>query len=537
MTDFPTAAKRIVEDYLRHEPVQATMSGLHDYDAELPDLTVDGFNAAALRAKAYVASLEHFAPEHLTADERIDRTLLHSHFSGAVHEHEARQPHKHEPSTYIDQAIVGVYSLLMHDFAPITDRVPAIDARLKGIPSLLAAGKANLERAPAIWTEIAQDEALGGVEFLQTDVAPLCKEHPQLSDPLTKAIEAFEDYGAFLRDDLAAKDGMPFSLGRELFDYRLKHEHLLPFDVDSLLAFGERAVESTRQALAETARRIDANKPWTEIVEQLRTDHPSAGDLIDAYRRSVDDAKRFVAERGLLTMPKDDVLDVVETPVFMRPTIPYAAYMPPGPYEARQRGQYYVTPVNEKLRPEERAEQLLGHNRFAMLLTNVHEAYPGHHVQLVKANHEPSLVRKIFESTVLIEGWALYCEQLVLDEGMTDDPRTRLFQLKDQLWRACRVVIDVMLHTGRMTFDEAVDMLVNTAHLERPNAAGEVRRYTQAPTQPMSYLTGKQQIMDLRERERTRLGARFDLKDFHDRLLGCGSIPVSLIESSFGETP
>ena len=194
---------------------------------------------------------------------------------------------------------------------------------------------------------------------------------------------------------------------------------------------------------------------------------------------------------------------------------------------------YYVTPIDQHLSPADRAEQLLGHNRFGMLLTNVHEGYPGHHLQLVVANQVQSPVRKLLSDTVFCEGWALYCEQLVLDQGMTEDPRVRLFQLKDQLWRACRVVIDVKLHTGRMTFDEAVDMLVNVAFLERPNAIGEVRRYTQEPTQPMSYLMGKEQIMQLRTREQERLGAGFALRQFHDRLLSYGTIPLSLIEPTF----
>ncbi|MBV8365479.1 MAG: DUF885 domain-containing protein, partial [Candidatus Eremiobacteraeota bacterium] len=181
--------------------------------------------------------------------------------------------------------------------------------------------------------------------------------------------------------------------------------------------------------------------------------------------------------------------------------------------------------------PEQR-EQMVGHNLYGMLLTNVHEGYPGHHLQLVVANKAPSLVRRLHDSTVFAEGWALYCEQLVLDEGFDEDPRTRLFQLKDQLWRACRVVIDVELHTGDMTFDQAVAMLVDVAKLEHVNAVGEVRRYTLYPTQPMSYLVGKQQIMDLREREKQRLGSAFSLREFHDRLLSQGTIPVALVESA-----
>ena len=217
----------------------------------------------------------------------------------------------------------------------------------------------------------------------------------------------------------------------------------------------------------------------------------------------------------------------------MRPTIPYAAYMPAGGFEPRQNGLYYVTPVNEQLPPAQRAQQMLGHNRFGMLLTNVHEGYPGHHLQLAVASGVTSPVRKLLWNTVFCEGWALYCEQLVLEEGITDDPRHRLFQLKDQLWRACRVVIDVKLHMGEMTFEQAVDMLVDVAHLERPNAIGEVRRYTQTPTQPMSYLMGKHQILDLRERERRRLGGDFSTRSFHDRLLSYGTIPLALIEPTF----
>jgi uncharacterized protein (DUF885 family) len=332
------------------------------------------------------------------------------------------------------------------------------------------------------------------------------------------------------------RNGMSFSIGRELFDFKLKTEHLLSYDTESLLAFGEGAVRETIAALERTAREIDPSESWVSLVEALRIDHPPESTLLAEYRRGVDEARRFVVERNLVTMPAEDRLDVIETPAFLRPTVPYAAYMPPGPFDRGQRGLYYVTPINPQLASDERAEQLLGHNRYAMLLTNVHESYPGHHLQLLIANEARSIVRKLLENTVLIEGWALYCEQLVLDEGMTTDPRVRLFQLKDQLWRACRVVIDVKVHTGRMTFDEAVEMLVGVAYLERPSAIGEARRYTQSPTQPMSYLTGKHQIMELREREKRRLGAQFDLRAFHDRLLSYGSIPVSLVEATFGET-
>ena len=536
MDDFQAAARRIIDDYLLHEPIKATLAGLHDHDAELPDLTADGFHAASLRAKAYLATLERFDANRLSVSERIDHTLLVSRFSTDVREFAELAPHRHDPSLYANVAIVGIYSLLMHDSAPTDARMPSILGRLEGVPKIIAAAQDNLDRSPAIWTQIAIEEAEGGAAFFRSQVEPLCRDDKRLHGALDNAIAAFDEYRTFLGGSYASRNGKSFAIGRELFDFKLRNEHLLPYDSDSLLAFGEQAVRETIEALERNAASIDPSKAWTQLVETLRTDHPDERHLLEEYRSGVEAARKFVVDRGLATMPLGEVLDVVETPLFMRPTVPYAAYMPPGPFDARQNGLYYVTPVNERLSVEERAEQMLGHNRHAMLLTNVHEAYPGHHLQLVRANESKSLVRKLLENTVLIEGWALYCEQLVLDEGMTDNPRTRLFQLKDQLWRACRVVIDVKLHTGEMTFDEAVDMLVGVAHLERPNAISEVRRYTQSPTQPMSYLTGKQQIMELRDRERKRLGSRFDLRAFHDHLLSYGSVPVSLIEPTFAGT-
>lgn len=533
MTDFSQAARAIIDDVLAHEPIEATWAGIHDYDADYPDVSLDGFTQAQTRAKAHLDALRRWKPQQLSPFELIDWQMLVSKFEVQLRELSQLELHKHSPSLYPNVAIEGIYSLLARDYAPLSDRLPALTSRLEKIPGIFAAARANLKRSPAIWREIAIEETEGAAEFLRQTVGPITKEHISAYAGLGAAITATNDYGRFLREDFSNSNGMPFAVGRELFDFKLKREHLLDLDADALLQFGERAVRTTLEQLAEAARSIDPKKTWGEIVEESRRELPAEQALLQEYRAGVDRAKQFVRDRKLVSIPSGESLQVVETPTFMRPTIPYAAYMPAGGFEPRQDGLYYVTPVNQRLTPEERAQQMSGHNRYGMLLTNVHEGYPGHHLQLVHASGVESPVRKLLWNTVFCEGWALYCEQLVLDEGFTTDPRHRMFQLKDQLWRACRVVIDVKLHTGTMTFNEAVDMLVNVAHLERPNAIGEVRRYTQSPTQPMSYLMGKHQILNLREREKQRLGSRFDLRSFHDRLLSYGTIPVALIEPTF----
>jgi len=532
---FAHAARTMMFDELRHSPIEATWAGVHDYDGDMPDLSADGFADDVRRARENVRALAAWDVRALSPEERIDHRLLVARFETQAREIEATQPHRHDPSLYANTAVEGVYSLLAREFAPLADRMPAVQSRLEQIPAAFEAGIANLERSPAIWTEIAIEETQGAADFLRENVEPLAAERPQLRAALDRALAACDRYESFLKETHAGRDGMPFAIGRELFDFKLRDEHLLPYDCESLLAFGEDAVRTTVTALEAVARRIDPTQTWIGLIQKMRAEHPAEEHLLSEYRKGVAAVREFVVQRNLVTIPSGEDLEVVETPAFLCPTVPYAAYMAPGAFDARQQGLYYVTPISARLSPAERAEALLGHNRYAMLLTNVHEAYPGHHLQLSCANKAPSEIRRLFDSDVFCEGWALYCEQLAVDEGITDDPRVHLFQLKDQLWRACRVVIDVKFHTGRMTFEQAVEMLVGVAHLERPNAIGEARRYTQSPTQPMSYLAGKQQIMEVREREKTRLGNAFSLRTFHDRLLSFGTIPVALVEASFAD--
>ncbi|HZV78194.1 MAG TPA: DUF885 domain-containing protein [Candidatus Binatus sp.] len=532
MTDFAATAEAIISERLKDDPIHATWTGLHDFDSDLPDVTAEGVARTEEALKAHVARLEDFTPGDLTPDERVDYQLLISELQVHLRELTELRPYQHDPSLYPSLAADAVYSIFARDYAPLAQRVPAAAARMRGIPGMLVAGMRNLQRSPKVWTDIAIEETEGTIEFFEQTVMPLLGTHEGAIAACRAAVAALAEYGRFLEEAHARRNGISFAVGREFFDYKLAHEHRVPFTAESLLQFGEEAVRLTQLRLQEVAETIDPGASWPELLERLRDEALPQGDLLTHYRKGLQQAREFVVSRGLVTLPDGETLEIVETPLFQRPTIPYAAYMAPGPFDVRQQGLYYVTPIDQSATPTQQREQRVGHNFFGMLLTNVHEGYPGHHLQLVLANQAPSLVRRLHDSTVFAEGWALYCEQLVLDEGFDDDPRTRLFQLKDQLWRACRVVIDVKLHTGEMTFDEAVAMLVDVAKLERVNAIGEVRRYTLSPTQPMSYLVGKQQIMDLREREKRRLGSAFSLCTFHDRLLSQGTIPIALVESA-----
>jgi uncharacterized protein (DUF885 family) len=283
------------------------------------------------------------------------------------------------------------------------------------------------------------------------------------------------------------------------------------------------------------ARQIDPHRTVQELMEEAKADHPTAEGLLDAYRQAVADIRQYVIDHEIATIPDDETLTIIETPVYLRPILPYAAYMPAGTLEERQDGIFIVTPVDPEQSAEEQEQKLKGHYWAKLPITALHEAYPGHHLQLVWSNRQETLPRRLgsYLATLFIEGWAFYCEELLEQMGYIAQPIQRLGRLSDQLWRAARIVLDVSLHTKGMPVEEAVDFLVKKCQLEPANALAEVRRYTQSPTQPQSYLMGKLAILDIVAEYRAAHPGLF-MRELHDAILGCGSLPPRLMRQQLG---
>jgi uncharacterized protein (DUF885 family) len=276
------------------------------------------------------------------------------------------------------------------------------------------------------------------------------------------------------------------------------------------------------------AKKIDpAAKDWAAVAKKIKGKHPAAPELLASYKKEVSRAREFLVQKDVVSFPPGETLDVIDTPAFMRATTS-AAYDPAPAFEERgAKGFFFVTPVEKSL-PAQKQEEMLRENDFADIVdTSVHEAYPGHHLQLSFARTNPSKARRAFSHAIFEEGWGLYSEELMAELGYYDDEQ-RLIQLEWTLVRAARVIIDVGLHVGDMTYEQAVKMLTDEVHLERALAVSEARRYTEDPTQPSAYLIGREKILELRERAKQRDGAKFSLKAFHTDLLGRGSIPPSL---------
>jgi hypothetical protein len=542
-----SAFTKMVDEFLvefwQHYPSKATYAGIHEYDEYLDCVSEDAIDGFIGLTGEYEHLCTRFKEEDLlNADNRIDLEILLGYLKADPLYYQIFKRHLRDPSYYVQIALYACHILRLRDFAPKEQRYLSLIARLKEIPQFLIDAKDNMRRTdfmPAVWLAMAREMTFSAQKFFSDIVIDISPEIESLKNDMmaagTLASKAFEDYLKFLDEELSNKPDGPFAAGKELYDILLKNIHMLPYESEEIEQIGLEYIDDTTRQIDELSRKFEPRKDWPAVIEGIKSDHPAPEELTDYYRDEVDKTRSFVLEKDLVSIPEGEVLEITETPPFARSILPYAAYLMPAPFESNQKGFFWVTPIDVSAPIEKQKEQLLGHSRPAIAVRTLHEGYPGHHLQLCHANRIQSRMRRIFRTSVFAEGWALYCEELMKEQGYYQDKRAELIQLKDQLWRACRVVIDVRLHSGRFGFDEAVTMLVEKARLEKYNAETEVKRYTQTPTQPMSYLIGKIEIERLLK-DYIKMFPDLKLKNIHDRLLSFGTIPVALIRRSLPGT-
>ncbi len=525
---FEELAADYFEFYYWAFPVAATFVGIHDHDERLGDYSTEVLSSTTAKLRHYAAELSLLDPRNLEPDAAADLKMLAARVRQEVREMDGLKTWRKNPANYPAVAAEGLHDLLVREFAPLEERLESMLGRLREVPEVLAAGRRNVAEPPKVFVETAMSMAAGLADLIQT-VPPLAASDSlrrDLERAADKALEAVTEYARRLETLLPEAAG-DFTVGREVFDAMLQDYNMLPYDADSLIAEGERLYRETEEQLAEVAREIDSGASIEEIDRRLKQDHPAAEELLEVYRREMARTREFVVEQGLARLPEGEDLRIEPTPAAFAPLVPGAMYMDPAPFEKQQTGIFFITTPGPGDTPEERESKLRNHAYSKLPITALHEGYPGHHLQLTRANGHPSPLRRQLASDLFIEGWAFYCEELMERLGYSDAPGFRFNRLKQQLWRAARIVIDGGLHTGRMTFEEAVALLIE-AGAERGGAEAEVRRYCQTPTQPMSYLIGKLQIMEIHDRYREQSGDAFDLTEFHERLLSVGSLTPAL---------
>ena len=540
---MPTAEKRFyadaqtfIDELLKDAPVAATFVGDHRYDDKLGDYTPSALAGQRERLGKWLKKFEGYTTRGWSLDERIDHMLTVQITKSFIRDFDKIRGVYRNPGTAVDECLNGVYLLIVRDFAPLPERMRNILSRLHEAPRVLAEGRALIipPEAPKIWVEVALESAQQGVGLLAGFVPMLAESTPDLKPSVIAAAQtaagALQEYAAWIEQSVLPQAAGDFAAGKKLFDEILRENHLVDYDSDELRATGWRLYEETERQMKELAAQIDPGKTVKQLLEGAKHNHPTAEGLLDAYRQKMAEARQFVIDHDIATIPAGESIRVAPTPAFLRPIIPYAAYMMPGFLEKFQEGVFVVTPVDDGAEAEAAEKKLRGHPFADIPVTALHEAYPGHHLQLTVANTIGSLPRKLggFLSTLFVEGWAFYCEELMEQLGFIALPIQRLARLQAQLWRASRIIIDASLHTGQMTVDAAITFLVERAGLEPDDAKAEVRRYTLSPTQPQSYLMGKLQILDIIAEYRRR-HPNATLRQMHDAILGCGSLPPKLM--------
>jgi len=511
------------------DPAAGSSAGLVAADARL-----GRFDAETTREHLSALKSVSGAIEELVADDRsteIDRTALLGEIRSTGYRLAQERPHLRNPGFWLSHLFQALYSLLTRSEPVAAERAPAVLARLADTPAFLESARATLEEPPSVFVDTALAMLPGGGELITQLVRTFSGAMPDSSDELQRAgegaLKALVDFGKALRDDIEpAADPLAFAVGQEQFSRRLQHEHALMSGPAELWRYGTRLQEEVTQELVALAGELD-DRPWRDVVEELRSESPPAGQLLQAYRSEVERTCGFLTDRALVTVPEGGV-DVVPTPAYLAGLVPFAAYEPPPIYLGQRRGRFYVTEPDPKLPPATLTQQLRAHCRHAIPVMVAHEVYPGHHLQLLTMEGLASEVRRHIWTPIMVEGWALYCEQLMEEAGYYAGRETRLFRLVNLLWRAIRIVLDVGLHTQGMSPAQATDYLVEHLPIERASAEAEVRRYCAWPTYQLSYAVGRRELLNLRQAFQQRAGAGADLRRFHDELMLYGGLPVSL---------
>jgi len=518
-------------------PVDATRTGFHEFDSRLGDYSPARVTALKLQVARFLTQLDSLDTFRLSLDDRIDRQLLVSNLKMELFWLERFKLLERDPHFYSDECVGGVYYLLLRDFAPLPVRALRAAERMADMPRFIRQARANVKNPPRLYAEAAIGELQDAEGFFQESAAELGKQVPELSARLAAgAAEATAAVRSWLVELERILPGLPdsFAMGKASFDYLLATDKFLDFDSDSLLRMGENLFART-DSIMKVMRKAQAESTWQRPVVPPKDEPAPSGfskqNLLADEQAEVDSMRVWVGSSNTAAVPKwVGQLRVVETPIFLRRVIPGLAMEGPTPLDENQTGFMYIPPLPERFDSIQRQQYYNSGRRHGYRGGVVHEGFPGHFLQLSVANHHQSFIRRLQFNTGLIEGWALYCEQMVVEQGLYPrEPFPDLRWLGGVWFRAARIIVDAKLHTGRMSYNDAWRFLVEKCWHDTAFFKAEVRRYCLSPSQPMSYLVGKTQLVALRDEYRERMGDCFLLRDFHDRLLAEGSIPVSLI--------
>ena len=545
-SEYEAVAEEYIKGYLAARPLLGTAIGLHEYDGKITDYSRLALDAEFHRLQRFDDRLKKFEPDKLSQRQSIDLRILQAAVKKELFQRQDLQIYERDPMVYARAADVNVY--IKRNFAPLEDRVHSIVAIESQVPNILIAAKTNLDPVlPKPYVELAIKIARGSADFLRKNLTETVAElkderiRTEFLESNRKAAAALSDYAGWLEREQLPKASPDFALGEEKFRRLLAETELVDLPPQKILEIGLTQLRKEQKAFADAAKKIDPDKSPAEVFKQIQSEHPTPESLLPDIAKDLEQIRKFVITRKLVTIPSEVRARVKETPQYRRATS-FASMDTPGAFEKRAtEAYYYVTPAETDWTPEQKEQWLTAFNRYTTDVISIHEVYPGHYVQFLRLNASPaSKVEKMFSSYAFVEGWAHYCEKMMLDEGygsVTASPseedtkraaKYRMAQSDEALLRLCRLCVAIKMHTQKMTVDEATKFFQDNCYYEEKPAHTEAMRGTFDPGY-LNYTLGKLQILKLLNDYKAQQGAEFSLQKFHNELLNHGMPPIRLL--------
>ncbi len=531
---------KLTEDFvylnLALSPAGATQSGYHTHNGIVLDELLDDYGPAGIAASRHfltgmqsrIALLDEAS---LSKEEAADLEIMRNNIGISLLELDSIQNYKHNPTVYVELAGNALFECYMLDYAPIEKRFGHIIKRMQRLPVLFAQAKTNLVDAPEVWNRVAQEENQGNIDLIdktlrQAAPAALKEEYARAAEP---AIAALRDFSTFLKDTLSKKTS-DWRLGKDKYARKFQYVLTTGKTPEQLLAEAEAELMTTRDAMAKLAAPKTVRRALDEIAKQ----HATPDTYLAEANKTLEQATVFVRDKNLLTLPTRGNLKVTETPEFIRGIYAVGGFSPAPALEPKLGAFYWVTPIPKTWTKERVESKLREYNRYGMEHLTVHEAMPGHYVQLEYANDvQPrarAVLRAIFGNGPYIEGWAVYTQQMMSEQGyMGDEPGFKLTFYKQLLRVLANTILDIRLQTMNMTEQQALDLMIKDTYQEKEEATAKLQRAQLSSCQLPMYFAGWKGWLEARERVQKKQGAGFSLREFHERALRESAVPLPVL--------
>ena len=548
---FQKVAHDYIEQYLQANPEQATELGDHRFDGELTNYSAEARAKDLGTQKQFRDKLNTIDGSQLSGPNSIDFRILKENIDYQIFRAEELKEPEWNPLVYMQSLANSLYLLVARDFAPAEKRIPSLRQRLEKIPGVVAQAKANLQHPPRIHTETAIEQTQGAINLVRTELVPLLDQAPRLKKELVplqdKTAAALEDYKKWLQNDLLRRSDGDFRLGAEKYRKKLHFALASDLPMEEILKRAKADLEQTQAAMYETALPLykkyfpnadektlsDKHNVIAAVLDKLAEQHPNDTTIVGYAKKVVTEATDFVKQHDMISVPSVP-LEVIAMPEFKR-GVAIAYCDAPGPLEKTGKTFFAVAPTPKDWSKERKESFFREYNNYMIRDLTVHEAMPGHFLQLARSNEfrAPTLVRAVFQSGPFIEGWAVYCEQVMAEQGY-GGPEVKTQQLKMRLRAICNAILDQSIHAGNMNEKEAMDLMTKEGYQQEGEAVAKWKRARLTSAQLSTYFVGATEHLDLCAAEQKRLGRQFNLKQYNDQVISYGSPPVKYVRELMG---